>query len=155
MEIFRFLYRFAIAAALATSVVALAPTFKVVSDTVGSDGVLTVFFDERGLGNSNVAYSLTATADASFVCCNKGGNQASASNKQTSEPVSASTTLSATTNGRIVGSITAGPSTPAFCPSGQTVVLAFVEYVSIVLFDTTNSVSVSPSNVMFATACGR
>ena len=111
-------------------------------------GALTVSFDERGLGNENVDYVLTADATAVFACINGGGNHPEAANKETiNSEVSANGTFEVK-NGRVQASLTAGPpSAGSFsCPKGQRLVLASVTYTNIVLTDTTNGVSTSIPN---------
>jgi hypothetical protein len=113
------------------------------SATVNGSGALVVSWDEAGLGNENVTYSLTANADATYACINGGGKHPSAANKETvSAQVSAGGSFQAK-NGRVQASLTTGPlSAGSFaCPSGQTLVLASVSYTSIVLTDTTNNVT--------------
>lgn len=124
---------------------AAAPKFHSATGTVTGSGALTVSFDERGLGNENVDYVLTADATAVFACINGGGNHPQAANKETiNSEVSANGTFQVK-NGRVRASLTAGPpSAGSFsCPNGQRLVLASVTYTNIVLTDTTNGVSTS------------
>ena len=100
-------------------------------------------WDERGLGNLNIDYTLTADASAVYACINGGGNHPQAANKETvNSEVSASGSFEPK-NGRITASLTAGPpSAGGFtCPNGQRLVLASVSYTNIVLTDTTNGVT--------------
>ena len=129
----------------AAPAVAAAPKFHAVSSGVTSSGALFVNFDERGLGNENITYTVTSTASATYACINRGGKNPSASNKRT---VNSEVTGSASfepKNGRVVASISAGPPSAGDfrCPSGQRLVLADVSYTNIVLTDTTNGVSTS------------
>lgn len=127
----------------ASVAVAAAPQFKAATSSVNNDGALVVNFDERGLGNGNVDYTLTADATALYACINRGGKNPSAANKQAFEgQVSAGGSFEAK-NGRVQADLTAGPLlAPEFtCPSGQRRVLAAVSYTNIVLTDTTNNVS--------------
>lgn len=120
--------------------------FHSATSAVDSSGALVVSWDERGLGNGDVSYTLSADATAVYACINGGGNHPQASNKETvSGPVTASGTFAADKNGRVVASLTAGPPGPgAFsCPNGQRLVLASVSYTNIVLTDTTNGVSIN------------
>lgn len=132
------------AASLAFAAPALAaPHFQSASSSVNSSGVLVVNFDERGLGNTNIDYTLTADATALYACINGGGKHPQATNKESFEDqVSGGGSFEAK-NGRVVASVTAGPlPAPTFtCPSGQRRVLAAVTYTNIVLTDTTNGVS--------------
>jgi hypothetical protein len=125
-----------------------APKFHSATGSVSSSGALTVSFDERGLGNENIDYTLTANATAVFACINGGGNHPKAANKETiNSEVSASGSFEAR-NGRVRASLTTGaPSAGGFsCPPGQRLVLASVTYSNIVLTDTTNGVSTSVPN---------
>jgi hypothetical protein len=145
--------RFATVAVLAVTMLLLsataawadAPKFHSVSSSVNSSGALVVNWDERGLGNLNIDYTLTADASAVFACINGGGNHPQAANKETvNSEVSASGSFEPR-NGRITASLTAGPpSAGGFtCPGGQRLVLASVSYTNIVLTDTSNGVSAS------------
>jgi len=120
-----------------------APHFAAAGSSVNNDGSLVVSFDERGLGNEDIDYTLTADATALYACINRGGKNPSAANKQAFEgQVSAGGSFEAK-NGRVQADLTAGPLlAPEFtCPSGQRRVLAAVSYTNIVLTDTTNNVS--------------
>lgn len=129
--------------AFAAPAVADAPKFHSATSSVNNAGALVVSFDERGLGNENIDYTLTADASAVYACINGGGNHPQAANKETvNSEVSAAGSFEPK-NGRVVASLSAGPpSAGAFsCPSGQRLVLASVSYTNIVLTDTTNGVS--------------
>lgn len=119
---------------------AVAAKFFSVSSSVTSTGALSVSFDERGLGNGNIDYTLSADASAVYACINGGGHNPSAVNKRTvNGDVSGGGTFESK-NGRVSASLTAGPiSAGGFtCPSGQRLVLASISYTNIVLTDTTN-----------------
>jgi hypothetical protein len=132
-------------AALAFSAVAQAGSAKFHSATssVNSTGALVVSFDQRGLGEGDIDYTLTADATALYACINGGGKNPSAANKQAFEGQVTGGGSFEVKNGRVVASITAGPlAAPQFtCPPGQRRVLAAVTYTNIVLTDTTNDVS--------------
>lgn len=131
--------------AFATPASAAAPKFHSATSSVNNAGALVVDFDERGLGNENVDYTVTADATAVYACLNRGGNHPEAANKETiNAEVSAAGSFEPK-NGRVVASLTAGPpSAGGFsCPSGQRLVLASVSYTNIVLTDTTNNVTTS------------
>ena len=118
--------------------------FKSASGSVNNNGSLVVSFDEAGVGQQQVNYTLdVTTASATYACINGGGNHPKAANKETHS--SSLTTQAAfdPTNGRVRASITTGPvSAGSFsCPSGQRLVLANVSYSGITLTDTTNNVS--------------
>jgi hypothetical protein len=130
--------------ALAFAAPALAaPHFASATSSVNNDGALVVNFDERGLGNANVDYTLTADATALYACINRGGKNPSAANKQAFEDEVSGGGSFEVKNGRVVASLTAGPLlAPQFtCPNGQRRVLAAVTYTNIVLTDTTNNES--------------
>jgi len=123
--------------------------FFFANSSVNNDGALVVNWDEAGLGQQQVNYTLSADATAIYACINGGGNHPKASNKET---VAGQVNNGATftpQNGRVKESLTAGPlSAGSFtCPSGQTLVLAKVTYSNIVLTDTTNNVVANPPDV--------
>lgn len=128
---------------------AAAPKFHSATSSVNNAGALVVSFDERGLGNNNIDYTLTADGSAVYACINGGGNHPKAANKETiNAEVSAAGSFEPK-NGRVVASLAAGPpSAGSFsCPEGQSLVLASVSYANIVLTDTTNNVSTPVPNV--------
>jgi hypothetical protein len=126
-----------------------APHFASATSSVGNTGALVVSFDERGLGNGDIDYTLTANGSATYACINKGGNHPQAANKETfNSEVSAAGSFEAK-NGRVQASLSAGPvSAGSFsCPGGQRLVLASVSYTNIVLTDETNGESTGVANV--------
>jgi hypothetical protein len=129
--------------AMAAVAAAAAPKFHAADSAVNTDGALVVSWDERGLGNDNVDYTLTADATALYACLNKGGNHPQAANKEQFEGQVSTGGSFEVKNGRVVASLTTGPlQAPQFtCPSGQRRVLAAVTYTNIILTDTTNNVS--------------
>ena len=129
----------------APQVLADAPKFFSAGSSVSGSGELVVSFDERGLGNENVDYTINAQADATYACINKGGKNPEAANKRSVvSPIEEGATFEPR-NGRVAGNISAGPPGPGTfsCPGGQRLVLADVTYTDIVLTDTTNDVSTS------------
>jgi hypothetical protein len=114
--------------------------FHDASGAVNNDGALVVSWDERGLGNGNIDYTLTADASALYACLNGGGKNPSAANKQAFAGQVSGGGSFESKNGRVSASLTAGPLlAPNFtCPNGQRRVLAAVTYTNIVLTDTTN-----------------
>jgi hypothetical protein len=119
--------------------------FFKVGSSVNSAGALIVSYDEAGVGNATVNYTITTNAQAVYACINGGGNHPKAANKET---VGSSLSVSFSrdpVNGRVTGSTSPaiGPvSKGSFsCPSGQSLVLASVSYTNTVLTDTTNNVS--------------
>lgn len=116
--------------------------------SVNSNGALVVSFDEAGVGNATVLESLTAQGTAVYACINHGGKNPSASNKTTvTGAVRADGTFPATKNGRVKGSLEAGPPDEGTfsCPSGQDLIIACVRYTDVLLTDLTNSVSIVPT----------
>ena len=135
--------------AFAGSALAQAPKFHATDSAVNNDGALVASWDERGLGNDNVDYTLTADAEAVYACINRGGNHPEAANKETfNAEVSANGSFEPK-NGRIQASLTAGPPSAGdfSCPGGQRLVLASVAYTNILLTDTTNGVSTTLPDV--------
>jgi hypothetical protein len=151
-----------IAAAILTAVFAFAapayagaPKFHSVDSSVANDGALVVAFDERGLGNENVDYTLTADGTAVYACINGGGNHPQAANKETVNAEVSGAASFEPKNGRIVAEISAGPPSAGDfdCPNGQRLVLASVSYTNIAFADVTNGVTASvpdTSRVFFA-----
>jgi hypothetical protein len=71
--------------ALAGTAFGVAAKFHSASSSVNSGGALVVSFDERGLGNGNIDYTVNANATATYACINGGGKNPSAANKRTVE----------------------------------------------------------------------
>ena len=120
-----------------------APKFHAVDSGVTNTGTLVVSWDERGLGDADVTYTLTADATAAYACINGGGNHPQAANKETvAAQVSAGGSFEPK-NGRVLADLTTGPLSPGdfACPSGQNLVLVGVSYTHGVLTDTTNGVT--------------
>jgi hypothetical protein len=119
------------------------------TSAVNDGGALVVSWDETGLGNENITYTLTADSTAVYACINNGGNHPKASNKESVNGAVSTGGSFQSKNGRVQGTLTAGPLTdPSFtCPSGQTRILAKVTYTNIVLTDTTNNVVANPADV--------
>ena len=118
--------------------------------SINDTGALVVSWDEAGVGQATVSYTLAASGTATYACLNGGGNHPKAANKATvNGPVSASGTFPVIKNGRVTGSLSAGPPGPGSfsCPGGQTLVLASVTYTDIVLTDTTNGVTADLGSV--------
>lgn len=132
-----------------------APKFHSATSSVNNSGALVVSFDERGLGNGNIDYSLTADATATYACINGGGKHPQAANKETINGDVTAFGSFESKNGRVVASLSGGPISAGdfSCPNGQRLVLAAVSYTNIVLTDTTNGVSTSvpdASRIFFA-----
>ncbi|GAB2484582.1 hypothetical protein GCM10027082_39470 [Comamonas humi] len=123
------------------------PHFVDADASVNSNGMLSVSFDEAGLGNASVLESLSADTEAVYACINGGGKHPKASNKTAvSGEVLADVPFNVTKNGRVRGSIQAGPPSEGdlTCPGGQELMLACVKYVNVLLTDTTNNISIVP-----------
>jgi hypothetical protein len=119
--------------------------------SVADNGALQVSWDEAGVGNARVNYTLTADSSALYACINGGGNHPSAKNKQAvAGPLASPQTGFDPTNGRVTrtNGISVGPLPSTLsCPSGQTFVLACVSYTNIVLSDDTNGVTTNIADV--------
>jgi hypothetical protein len=134
-----------------TSPVVLADSPHFISASSGLSGSsLVCTFKEAGLGNlgfSNIKETCSATATATYVCVNNGGNHPKAANKETiTSPVSGSGFFPIR-NGQTTGSITvAAPGPGSFsCPGGQTLALASVTYTNVMICDQLgNCVSLAP-----------
>lgn len=145
---------FFVAVVMASPASAVAAKFHSATGSVANNGALVVAFDERGLGNENIDYTLTADSVAVYACINGGGNHPKAANKETINGDLSANASFEPKNGRVQASISAGPiSAGSFsCPNGQRLVLAAVWYSNIVLTDTTNGTSVgvpSTSRIFF------
>jgi hypothetical protein len=140
---------FIAALVMASPASAVAAKFHSVSASISNSGALVVSFDERGLGNGNIDYTLDADATAVYACINGGGNHPQAANKETVNGDVTAAGSFESRNGRVQASLSAGPiSAGSFtCPGGQRLVLAAVSYSNIVLTDTTNGTSVSVSGL--------
>jgi FlaG/FlaF family flagellin (archaellin) len=119
------------------------------TSAINPNGSLSVTFDEAGLGQTTVRYSLAYSYSATFACINGGGNHPKAANKETKTGTSTVAASFTPKNGRVKATITtAAPSPGTFaCPAGQTLVLANVSYSNIRLSDLTNSVSTAVASV--------
>jgi len=124
--------------------------FRDTSASVDSNGALSVFIDEAGVGNATVNYTITWTASATYGCFNGGGNHPKASNKETSTSTGSEGVGVNPINGRVMTTvpITGTPPPPPStfsCPGGQTLALMSVSYNPVVVTDTTNNVSITLS----------
>ncbi len=124
---------------------AVSPHFLSASATGPDPWNLAVMFKEAGLRN-NVLINYQASADgtAVYACFNGGSKHPMATNKETVQsPVIAVGTFSSDKNGTVSGNLSISPPPPESftCPSGQTLVLAFVSYTGVGIADTTNNVS--------------
>jgi hypothetical protein len=117
---------------------------------------LLLSWDEAGVGQKQVNYTLEIQSQtATYACYNGGGNHPQASNKEASSgPSSANLGSFSPTNGRVTVNNLVVPGTPLpneglTCPNGQTLLVAQVTYLLGNLTDTTNDVStpVTPSTL--------
>jgi hypothetical protein len=69
----------------APSVLAQAAKFQFANSSVNNSGALVVSFEQRGLGEGNINYTLNADATALYACINRGGKNPEAANKQSFE----------------------------------------------------------------------
>ncbi len=124
---------------------AISPHFISVSASGPDPGNLTVTFKEAGLGNNVlINYKASANGTAVYACINGGSKHPMAANKETvSGPVFAFGAFSSDKNGTVSASLLISPPPPGSfsCPSGQTLVLAFVSYTGAGVTDITNNVS--------------
>jgi hypothetical protein len=120
------------------------------TSSIDGNGALIVTFDEAGVGQQLVNYTLGSVtnpiqASATYACINGGGNHPKASNKEDlNGPLGATNFSEEPKNGRVKASTPpTGPlSAGSFeCPSGQKLVLAKVSYANITLTDTTNGIT--------------
>lgn len=121
------------------------------SGSVADNGALQVSWDEAGVGNALVNYTLSADASATYACINGGGNHPKAANKEAvNGPLTSPNIGFEPKNGRVTvtNGISLGPLPSSLvCPSGQTFVLACVSYTNITLTDTTNGVTADIADV--------
>jgi hypothetical protein len=113
--------------------------------TTSATGDLTVTWREVGLGNENVTYVLTATADLTCQCVGKSGNCPNAANKATFTSTLSQPITLEPDNGHIDGSLTlpaptcpTGSGAQPTCGKGQHFVTSGVNYTGISFTDTTN-----------------
>ncbi len=100
---------FVAALVMASPASAVAAKFHSVDSSVTNSGALVVSFDERGLGNGNIDYMLSAESSAVYACINGGGKHPQAANKETvNGDVSAAGSFESR-NGRVQASLSAGP----------------------------------------------
>jgi hypothetical protein len=136
-----------VGAALATN----GAHFFSATGSVADNGALQVSWDEAGVGNALVNYTLSTDASATYACINGGGNHPKAANKQSvNGPLTSPSIGFQPENGRVTvtNAISLGPlSSTLTCPSGQTFVLACVSYTNITLTDTTNGATANIADV--------
>lgn len=142
-----------LAAAVWTASPALADSPHFISEgtaSITSSGAYQVSnFKEAGLGNTlpTEKITLSGTASATYACINGGGNHPSATNKETVTGAVSQTGSFPVRNGSTTGTIAVGPPGPGSfsCPSGQTLVLAFVSYTGMKLTGLAGDTSTEPN----------
>ena len=72
-------------------------------------GALNVSYDEAGVGNRLINYTLTAQGSATYICLNKGGNHPQDQKKISSQTLTPTTFSDNPENGRAKGDATIGP----------------------------------------------
>jgi hypothetical protein len=129
----------ALSSTFITTALADSPHFISASSSL-SGSSLVCTFKEAGLGNlgfTNIKETCSATATATYVCVNNGGNHPQAANKETiTAPVTGGGNFPIR-NGQTTGTITvAAPGPGSFsCPGGQTLALASVTYSNVQICD--------------------
>ena len=120
--------------------------------TLNPNGSLAVNFEEAGLeANQSINYALPADATATYVCVKTDGHKAQ-TKTTVAGPVSASGTFNSGKNGDVTASLRVSPPPPDIsCPPKQSLELASVSYVNVVLTDTTNSLSIKVGD--FSSGC--
>lgn len=116
-------------------------------------GTAQLCFKAAGLGNNQgVDITASATATATYVCRNAGGNCPNAANKKTvTGPVSATQQFTSDRNGQVQACITiTPPGADGFtCPGNQQVVLSSVTYsnLKVTIGDDGASATARPSTL--------
>lgn len=106
---------------------------------------LQVTWTATGVGGDQLLeYRLTGDLSVVYACINNGGKRPQASNKITiTGTITASGTAISDITGKVNGTLTTQDSVPGpgtfSCPSGQSLVVARVDYTHIVLTDLTNN----------------
>jgi hypothetical protein len=95
-------------------------------------------------GDQVIEYRLTADVSVVYACINKPGKRPQASNKLTvSGTVATEGSVVSDFTGRVEGTLTTAGSLPSSgdfsCPTGQSLVVARVDYTNILLTDLTNA----------------
>lgn len=112
-------------------------------------GALLLSWDEAGVGQQQVNYSLHIVSESAiYACYNNGGNHPQASNKEgPTGPRTADLGEFSPINGRVIVNNFVVPQTPLAstlsCPGGQTRRTVQVTYTLGSLTDTTNQTSIS------------
>jgi hypothetical protein len=124
---------------------------RVTATIDNTTGTAQLCFKVAGLGNNeSINISASATASATYVCRNAGGNCPNAANKKTvTGPVTATQQFTSDQNGQVEACITlTPPSAGGFtCPGNQQVVLSSVSYngLKVTVGDNGPSATATPS----------
>jgi hypothetical protein len=135
--------------AVATSGAHFFSASSAVKTTDPAKGALLLSWDEAGVGQSQVNYSLAINSESAiYACFNGGGNHPQAANKVgPTGPINTSLGAFSPINGRVIVTNFQVPGTPLAssfaCPPGQTRRTVQVTYSLGDLTDTTNHVSIS------------
>ena len=103
---------------------------------VTSSGQLNSCFKIAGLGNNQqITVTLSADANATYGCLNRGGQCPNAANKvDVTGTVSAQGTFQSGNNGQVTACLTVSPPPSTLtCPNGQKMVLVSVSYTNVQL----------------------
>jgi hypothetical protein len=107
-------------------------------------GNLQVSWQEAGLGNFDVTYSLTANVSATYFCRTNSGNIPNANNKHTVNGTFSTQGTFSPINGKVTASLTleappAPVSEPPTCGTGQSLDIQSITWSNVVLTDITYS----------------
>jgi hypothetical protein len=120
--------------------------YMAADDEVVSDARLRAFWDEAGVGQGTVTYTLDFVRTQVLACVNGGDNQPTDKKKHSRASRGSATGTFSPENGRLVAELFSDnvPSAPSLlsCPSGQVATTLSVSYTEVVLTDTNNGVSV-------------
>src|SRR5262245_49138604 len=102
------------------------------------DGNLLVSWQEAGLGNLDVNYSLMANVSATYFCRTNSGNIPNANNKHTVNGTSSTNGTFSPINGKVTASLTlvappAPDSEPPTCGNGQSLDIQSITWSMVVL----------------------
>ena len=108
---------------------------KITATKNNATGTAELCFKVAGLGNNeSINITASATATATYVCRNAGGNCPNAANKKTvTGPVNTTRPFTATRNGQVDACLTLEPpkATGFTCPGNQQVVFSSVHYTDL------------------------
>ena len=152
MKVYQFLISLAVCGVAALAAPGTGAHFQSTPRTSCSGSDLVVSFDERGLGNEPITYTLNANIVATWGCVNNGGHLPKDAKKVTTSSSGGSNETLPPTSGRIQGSIKlsgeefATPPSDFTCPSGLHLTLLSFEYDNIVFCDSTDN---PPNGICF------